>query len=269
MANRTPSLQEVMGAHFDYQVGGMHTALPGIVVSVGNLAEQRIDVQPTLNMRDYSGETIEERPPILNVPLHMPVTKEGGLTYPISVGTPVFLIFSMRGMDVWKRGNGYSVTPSDYRPFDIKDCVAIPGIYPFSEATNSPAKRVNGHSVDDVVLVHNIGQGSEVEIRLKPNGDVIVNSPTKVTINCVDAEINADSSTTINTSDMTVNGNFQANSGTFNVQAGTIAMSATSSASMQASFDLQGSLRLNGTTVEDHDHPGVTSGPDRTGRFNE
>lgn len=192
MANRTPSLQEVMGAHFDYQSGGMHTALPGIVVSVGNLAEQRIDVQPTLNMRDYSGETIEERPPILNVPLHMPVTKEGGLTYPISVGTPVFLIFSMRGMDVWKRGNGYSVTPSDYRKFDIKDCVAIPGIFPFSEATNSPAKRVNGHSVDDVVLVHNIGQGNEVEIRLKPNGDVIVNSPTMVQVNCKNAEVNAE-----------------------------------------------------------------------------
>lgn len=254
MANRTPSLQEVMGAHFDYQSGGMHTALPGIVVSVGNLAEQRIDVQPTLNMRDPSGETIEERPPILNVPLHMPVTKEGGLTYPISVGTPVFLIFSMRGMDVWKRGNGYSVTPSDYRKFDIKDCVAIPGIYPFSEATNSPAKRVNGHSVDDVVLVHNIGQGSEVEIRLKPNGDVIVNSPTKVTINCVDAEINAESTTTVNTADMTVNGNLTVNSGSFVVSSGTIAMSATDSATMQAQFDMSGSFVLNGVVMESHVH---------------
>ena len=82
MANRTPSLQEVMGAHFDYQSGGMHTALPGIVVSVGNLAEQRIDVQPTLNMRDYSGETIEERPPILNVPFTYACNKRRGINIP-------------------------------------------------------------------------------------------------------------------------------------------------------------------------------------------
>ena len=127
MANRTPSLQEVMGAHFDYQAG-MHTALPGIVVSVGNLAEQRIDVQPTPNMRDPSGEgkQSKKRPSYSKFPLHMPVTKEGGLTYPISVGTPVFLIFFYERMDVWKRGNGYSVTPSDYRKLILRIVLLFP-----------------------------------------------------------------------------------------------------------------------------------------------
>jgi hypothetical protein len=275
MSTRLPSLQEVLVAQFEYQSSQMYTAIPAIVVSVKNLAEQRIDVQPTLNLRSEDGDNIEERPVILNVPLHMPLTKDGGLTYPISVGTPVFLMFSMRGIDIWKRGNGYPVTPSDNRKFDIKDCVAIPGIFPFPESRNNPSSRVNSHDVNDVVLVHNIGSGAEVEIRLKPNGDVIVNSPTKVTVNCIDAEINADSTTTINCPENTINGNttvngdFTATSGAFTVNSGSIAMSATASATMDATFEMTGSLVLNGTPVESHDHSGVTSGPDRTGRFNE
>lgn len=274
MSQRTPSLEEALEAQFQYQVGGMYTAIPGIVVSVENLAEQRINVQPSLNLRDPGGSVVSERPPILNVPLHMPLTKEGGLSYPISVGTPVFLMFSMRGMDTWKRGNGYPTTPSDYRKFDIKDCVAIPGIFPFSEARNNPSRRVNAHSTSDVVLVHNIGSGAEVEIRLKPNGDVIVNSPTKVTVNCVEAEINADSTTTINCPENTINGNttvngdFTATSGAFTVNSATIAMSATDSASMNASFDMTGSFILNNVVMETHVHNENDSGGPTDGPIN-
>lgn len=274
MAQNTPSLSDVMSRHFDYQTSSMYTAIPAIVVSIKNLGEQRIDVQPTVNVRDVEGIVVSERPPILNVPLHMPITKQGGLTYPISTGTSVFLVFSMRGLETWKRSNGYPTTPPDVRKFDIRDCVAIPGIYPFGEAQNAPSKRSHSHSTDDVVLVHNIGSVNEVEIRLKPNGNVIVNSPTKVEVNCVDAEVNADSSAVINTdqmevncSDMNVNGNFKATSGEFLVNAGTFGITADSGATMNAAIDMQGSFKLNGTTIEDHTHAGVVSGGDRTDEF--
>src|SRR5690606_14557808 len=107
----------------------MYTSIPGVVVAVDSLQEQRISVQPTVNMMSADGITVTERPPIINVPLHMPVTKEGGLTYPITTGTPVFLVFSMRGLQNWKRGNGFPNAPSDVRKFDVRDCVAFPGIY--------------------------------------------------------------------------------------------------------------------------------------------
>jgi|SRR5690606_25052978 len=256
MSQRTPSFQEMLVDSFDYHISDIYTSIPGIVVAVDNLEEQRITVQPSVNMRSADGVTVSERPPILNVPLHMPVTKQGGLTYPISVGTPVFLIFSMRGLQNWKRSNGYPTTPSDIRKFDIRDCVAIPGIYPFSEAQNKG--RVNAHSVDDVVLVHNIG-GNECEIRLKPSGDIIVNSPTKVTINAPENEVNGN---------MTINGNFTNTSGTFTVNSGSIAMSASTGASMNAQFDLTGDIILNGKSVDNHDHGGVVAGGDRTDPFN-
>lgn len=256
MSQRTPSFQEMLVDNFDYQTANMYTAIPGIVVAVDSLEEQRITVQPSINVRSADGFTVSERPPILNVPLHMPVTKQGGLTYPISVGTPVFLVFSMRGLQNWKRSNGYPTTPSDIRKFDIRDCVAFPGIYPFGEAQNKG--RVNAHSVDDVVLVHNIG-GSECEIRLKPNGDVIVNSPTKVTVNAPENEINGN---------LTVNGDFTNTSGSFTVNSGSIAMSASTGASMNAQFDMTGDIILNGKSVDNHKHKGVVAGADETSPFN-
>lgn len=266
MGQRTPSIQELLVNNFDYQTANMYTAIPGIVVSVDNLQEQRISVQPAINMRSADGIDVTERPPILNVPLHMPVTKEGGLTYPITKGTSVFLIFSMRGLQMWKRGNGRPESPSDVRRFDVRDCIAIPGIYPFGQARNQ--NRSLPHSVDDVVLVHNIGTGNEVEIRLKPNGEVIVNSPTKVTVNCQDAEINADSTTTINTEQLSVNGNASFQSGNFVVQASSIAMTATDSASMSATFSMDGDIILNGRSVDNHDHGGVQPGGSSTDPFN-
>lgn len=271
MGDRTPSFQEMLGNSFDFHMADIYTSIPGIVVSVDNLADQRITVQPAINMRSEDGVAVTERPPILNVPLHMPVTKQGGLTYPISVGTPVFLMFSMRGLQNWKRSNGYPTTPSDTRKFDIRDCVAIPGIYPFSEAQNKG--RVNAHSTDDVVLVHNIG-GSECEIRLKPNGDVIVNSPNQVQVNCVTSEVNASSSTTINAPENTVNGNMTVNgdftntSGSFTVTSGSIAMSASTGASMNAQFNMNGDIILNGKSVDNHTHKGVVAGGDETSPFN-
>lgn len=267
MAQLQPSLAEVLTASQDYAASNMYTSIPGIVVTVTDLGEQRIDVQPAINLRSQDGGEVSERPPILNVPLQMPISKQGGLTFPISVGTPVTLFFSMRGLDIWKRSNGYPSTPSDMRKFDIRDCVAIPGTYPFSEAPNQPSKRTLGHDPMDVVLVHNIGSGAEVEVRLKTNGDVVINSPTKVIVNCEDAEINAGSSTAINTDSMTIDASdVTVTSGTFVVNTGTYAISATGTATMAASLSQNGSFTLNGIAIESHRHPendggGPTDGP--------
>lgn len=260
MAQLDPSLEEVLKASQDYAMSDIYTVIPGIIVTVNDLGEQRVDVQPSINLRSQDGDEVNERPPILNVPLQMPVSKQGGLTFPISVGTPVTLKFSMRGLDVWKRGNGYPSTPSDLRKFDIRDCIAVPGAYPFSEAPNQPSKRTLPHDPSDVVLVHNIGSGNEVEVRLKTNGNVEINSPNKVVVNCTDAEVNSDSMT-MNSESVVVN------SGSFVVTSGSIEMTATESATMTANFDMTGSFKLNGVTVEDHEHGGVMAGSDRTDPF--
>ena len=258
---REVSLQEVLVNAIDYQTANIYTSIPGIVVGVhDSLSGMRVDVQPTIAIRNEEGDEVVDRPAIINVPLHMPVTQQGGLTYPIKKGNPVWLNFSMRGLDVWKRGNGSSQAPSDLRKFDINDCCAFPGIYPSGIPVNSPSSRSNSHSPDDVVLVHNIGSGSEVEIRLKPNGDVIVNSPNNVTVNCTDAEVNSDS-LTVNSDDV------EFNCDNFNIQTGTYTMSATIRSTSTGTMSHNGDFFLNDENLSGHSHGGVETGASRTSPF--
>lgn len=260
MSVRSPSLQELMGSGFDYHMSNIYTSIPAVVVSVKDLSQQRLDVQPVLNMRSKDGNREEKRPPILNVPFQMPVTKKGGLTYPIEAGDSVWLIFSMRGLDLWKRGNGGFHAPSSVRKFDVRDCIAIAGVYPFSQSPNSG--RSNAHSTSDVVLVHNIGKGSEVEIRLKPNGDVVINSPTKVEVNATDVEVNATMST-IN-SEVEINGATTVN-GLLTYTAGLVGSGGSGATISGGAHFVGGSITHNGTNIGDtHRHGGVISGGDTT-----
>ena len=181
-------LEELMNASFDYQTNNMYTALPGIVVSVkDNLNTLSVDVQPTVNIRNKDN-TIKERPVVLNVPVQMPSSRTAAITYPVNVGDPVLLIYTMRGMDTWKRGKGTNTTPSDFRKFDKRDCIAIPGIWPFSESINNPQVRVWQHDTGDVVVANNIGS-VENEVRLKKNGNVVINTNQDVEVNCNNASV--------------------------------------------------------------------------------
>lgn len=267
MSERNPSLQELIGSGFDYHMSNIYTSIPAVVVSVKDLSQQRLDVQPVLNMRSKDGNREEQRPPILNVPFQMPVTKKGGLTYPIETGDSVWLMFSMRGLDLWKRGNGGFQAPSSVRKFDVRDCVAIAGVYPFSQSPNSG--RSNAHSTSDVVLVHNIGKGSEVEIRLKPNGDVVINSPTKVEVNCTDAEVNA-TDVEVNATMSTINSEVEINgattvNGLLTYTAGLEGSGGSGAIITGGAQFIGGNITHNGTDIGDtHRHGGVMSGGSTT-----
>jgi hypothetical protein len=272
MSTRTLELQEVLSNAFDYSTANMYTIMPGVIVTVhNNLEEMRVDVQPALNIRDVDGDESSPRPVIINVPFQLPVSDLGGLTFPIGVGCPVELRWTMRGLDKWKRGNGMPDTPLDLRKFDIQDCIATPGIYPSAMSKNSSASRTLSHDPNDVVLVHNIGSGNEVEIRLKQSGQVIVTSPSSVEVNCTDATINADTTTTINTGDLIVNGNTTVNgdanfnSPSFVIASGTYSMTSTGGATSVGTMEWDGSIVLNGIPIESHRHDGVQPGAGTSG----
>ena len=103
---RDPSLEEVLESSFSYQMGGIHTAIPGIIVNIRDgLVNSYVDVQPTVNMVSEDDDPIP-RSVVLNVPLIFPVSKTGGITFNVDVGDSVLLVYSMRGLDTWKRGDG-------------------------------------------------------------------------------------------------------------------------------------------------------------------
>jgi len=263
MSQRQPGWQEALEASHDYKTANMYTSIPGIVVSVVDMGALLVNVQPTINLRTEDGLLITERPPILNVPLQMPLSQDGGLSFPVRAGSLVYLVFSMRGLDAWKASNGYPSTPLDMRKFDIRDCVAIPCVYPASQSSNDPGKRSLSHNPDDVVLVHNIGSGNEVEIRLKAGGGVEINAPgQEVTVNCNSATVNADSSVTLDTPETTLTGNLTVQ-GTMTIDGDEGGGTNT----IRGNFNIIGTtLNHNGKNIgSTHTHSGVEPGSGNSG----
>lgn len=199
-------LSEFVQDGVEYATRQMYTAMPGVIVTVRqSLHEMTVDVQPMVSFMTEDGESVD-RPVVLNVPIKFPTSKKSGMSFPVEPGDPVMLIYSMRNMDSWKRQDGVqSAIPTDNRKFDKKDCVAFPGVFPFSQSPNNPSKHTHPHDSKDTVMYSNLGDGNEVEVRLKPDGNLIVHAPVKVTVYTKDAEVNADNSTVVNTDSATVN----------------------------------------------------------------
>lgn len=203
-------ISESLNRAFDYHIYNVSTSIPCRIINVKNIGQQRVDVQPLINLITPEGE-YKEHPAILSVPVMFPATSTSALTFEVNQGDPVLCIFSQRCIDLFKASNTIElVNPYDLRKFDKRDAVAILGVFPFAAAPNNPNKRNWAHDTKDTVLVHNIGSGNEVEIRLKKDGRVIINSHKDVEVNCKKATVNASDSTVIN-SPLTVNGNTTVN----------------------------------------------------------
>ncbi|MNQ63299.1 hypothetical protein D3C85_776770 [compost metagenome] len=232
---REASFQELLNSAFEYQTDSIYTAIPAVVVTVRNNFENlTIDAQPSVNIKDRDG-AVKERPVILNIPVSMPMSGTSAVLLPLNVGDSVMLMFSMRGLDVWKRSNGRPTTPSDFRKFDKRDAFAIP-ISTISNSPNQPSKHLWSHDTKDLTIVHNLGQGTESEIRIKLNGSVVINTKNKVDIQCDTANINADTEINVLTPVMNVD----------------------------AQVNVTGGLNINGIPFSTHVHQetgSITNGP--------
>ncbi len=258
--SREPSLPEVLSSSFNKQMTNIFTAMPGIVVTVRNeLNDMTLDVQPTLNIKTKNQE-VTERPVIVNVPLQFPASSTAALTYPINVGDSVLLIFSMRGLDTWKRGNGRNVTPTDFRKFDKRDCFAIPGVFPSTNSINDPAKRVWNHNTRDTVLVNSIGTAQETEIRILESGGIVINTNQDVTTNCKNMVANVEQNTTINTNNLVIDSaeSIDITTTTLNIAATTTTWSGgiTHVGSLEhiGSYNGTGTQTFNGVVFSTHKH---------------
>lgn len=261
---RDPSLEEVLESNFDYLSTGLYTAIPGIIVAIRDgLISSFVDVKPTINMVSEDDAPIP-RPTVLNVPLIFPVSKTGGITFNVDVGDSVLLVYSMRGLDTWKRGDGGDATPTDFRKLDSRDAIAIPGLQTLSASVNNPSKRSNPHDTKDTVIVAGIGTASETEVRLKPDGDVIVNAPSKTILNTGYAEVNAP--------EIKLNGNTHI-TGTLIVDKllsfynGIQGIQGVGTNNISGGWNISGgSLTHNGVSIgSDHRHSGVQSGNGTSG----
>lgn len=162
-------------ALFEYQMRNIFTAIPAKVMMVENAGEQRVSVKPLVNAVFPDWDDSEEFPTILSVPLVYPSSSSSAVVFPVHAGDTVLLVFAQSCMDVFKGGDGSVQPPSDYRRFDKRDAIAIPGLFPFGSAINQVSKHTLPHSTDDLVVFHNLGTSAECELRMKQSGKIEVN----------------------------------------------------------------------------------------------
>ena len=175
------TLEARLNAFFDFKMSGMFVCMVAEVLNTSKLEQCRIDVKPIVN-HEYKDSTVVEYPIILSVPVQFPSSSTSALTFPINQGDNVLLVFSQKGLDVFKSGATSAHDPIDMRSFDKRDAIAIPCVNPFSKSINDPVKRTLLHSVDDMVLTHNIGLPTECEVRLKPSGKIELTSALQVEV---------------------------------------------------------------------------------------
>lgn len=263
--NQNDGLEGLLHQYIRNAQAGVFTAMPARVLKA-DLSEQKVDVQ-LLQNRLNTDDTSTERPPILSVPLMFQGSKSSQFSFPVSAGDTVLIVFGMRDIDRFKAGSSQAHDPRTNRKYNRQDAIAIPGLFSFNQARNNPSKHSLDHSTDDAVVVSNIGTSNENEVRLKASGDIIINSPSKVEVNCTTAEVNASESVTIDTPETTVTGSLRVE-GMLTYVAGMTGSGGSSTATITGDVVVTGEVVSNGVVLDSHTHNGVETGSGNTGSPN-
>jgi hypothetical protein len=247
-------IMDIIRTQFRIDMSEIHTAIPCKVVNVyQNMEQQKVDVIPSVNtlLKDGTGE---EPTQILGVPVIFPGSATTLMSFPINAGDTVWVMFSQRSMDNFKIGSGEPTIANDMRKFSDQDAVAIPGLFPFGKSPNTPQIRKYPHESNrDLCIAHNIASGTEVNILLKQNGDLIINTESAVTVNCKTGVVNATESYTINTPTMNINAS---------------TTNWTGNIIHTGNYTMTGQARFNGRLFDTHTHSGVQTGTGTSGPVN-
>jgi hypothetical protein len=168
---QTLPLDEIIRRGVTGMLLSLRVCLPAIVTQVhGN---QKVDVQPALQVRYIDQNQGTNMPPVQNVPVSMPMGANYSIKLPVAVGDTGYLIFADRSLDAWLAGSGAIVDPQDSRQHDLSDAIFIPGMVPFSKQTTD--------STTDLVLTN--GQS---QIRIEASGKFQIKNSQNELIDLMD-----------------------------------------------------------------------------------
>lgn len=155
------TLPEALENAFLTLIAGIHTCLPGRIETY-DFNTQKATIKPLIKKQFIDG-TIIKIPILTNVPVVFPRTKLSGITFPLTRGDGVLVVFAERSLERWY-SSGDDVEPGDTRKFDLSDAIAVPGLYSFADS--------NIASNNDDLEIHHRGQ----TVTIKKNGDIEVGS---------------------------------------------------------------------------------------------
>lgn len=113
LGKQTNDSRDITDAQSQSQIDAMWGPIPGVTVSEWN--GRTVSVQPKYKPV-HNGQPVD-MPVLYEVPLDQPMTANGGMTFPVPVGTPVMLAPQMRAMDDYEEGG--EGKPYDARAFHL------------------------------------------------------------------------------------------------------------------------------------------------------
>ena len=208
-----------------------------------NSKRQMVDVRIVQPEIDLAGNNIP-MPVITNIPVSFVRCGNSHITHPINKGDTGFIIFADRDISSWVETNNRSVVDSA-RTHSMQDSYFVPGIVGGGNNANP----------NDVEIKYN-----NTTIHLRKNGDVDINTPSKVNVNASN-EVNVTTNKlTVNAPNSYFNGNVFVSklltTGGF-VSNGT---SGGGTAQFTGSINVTDEVTASGINLSTHRHPGDSGG---------
>ena len=208
------------------------------------MVEVRI-VQPEI---DLAGNNIP-MPVITNIPVSFVRCGNSHITHPINKGDTGFIIFADRDISSWVETNNKSVVDSA-RTHSMQDSYFVPGIVGGGNNANP----------NDVEIKYN-----NTTIHLRKNGDVDINTPSKVNVNASNVIINSE---TTNNGNVQINGNLIVSQMLTTGGFTSLGTSGGGTAQFTGSINVADEVTASGINLSTHTHSGVQSGGSNTGQPN-
>lgn len=133
MTESAPTLAKLLDDAVEAALLSVHTALICSVISY-DATRQAVTVQPVMRqayLDEDENRVAEKMPAIQNVPVMFPGSGSFSMTWPISKGDFVLVVFSETSTDRFMSTGSTDVDPGDDHHHHIADAIAIPGIRPF------------------------------------------------------------------------------------------------------------------------------------------
>lgn len=171
----------------------MNFSCPAKVVSIRNLKDGVIDVQPLINkiMIDMSEM---EYPVIQDVPIVSPSTGSSVIQFPVQEDDTVLLVFNERNIQDFKGGNKEPHTPQDFGYLQPSSAVALLGFNTKLDSIYDNGNYTNDIDNTNLNIIHNVGESNEIVISLTSDGEVKIKSD-KVVVETKEADITAETVT--------------------------------------------------------------------------
>lgn len=141
---------------------GVHTVIPGRVVSYNGHDKRTATVQPVVRLPMVSGPLLDI-PPIDGVPVAFPSTAAGSLLFPLAKGDGVLILFSEVGIGRFLSAKAGAISdPGTTGRHALSDAIAIPGLW----SVPTVPQQAKDVAADSTVLYSASGAVAELGAKL-------------------------------------------------------------------------------------------------------